>query len=103
MTEERLGFNPLKSVIRDTRKEKPSAKKKSGKVELTEAEERFFADIDRGVKHVYVGKRGSQEGVRMKRVLVHLPYDYVEQLRTEAEIAIPRKTISEVIREKLGV
>ena len=50
-----------------------------------------------GVTNFYINK----EDELFQRILIHIPFDLAESLRLEAFNAIPRKTFSEVVREKL--
>ena len=55
--------------------------------------------IERGeTTNYYINKR---TGELMQRILVHLPLELVENLKREAFESIPRKTVSELIREML--
>ena len=56
--------------------------------------------VERGeTTNYYINKK---TGELMQRILVHLPLELVEDLKREAFESIPtRKTVSELIREKL--
>lgn len=96
---ERLGYNPLESLIQDTRKGKQK-KQKSGKIETQEVKTPRSQDVRTSKllskKNFYESKRTGQI---IQKVTIHLPFELVEELKIEA--LRERKTLSEIVREKL--
>lgn len=104
MSKKRMGIDPLESpvervLIKDTKKsghrdiEKPKKAKKRSARELQVREMLKSGESS----NYYLNK----EGELIQRILVHLPFDLAEKIRTEAFESVPRKTFSELIREKL--
>ena len=103
----RLGTNPLDDLIKDTRTSGKQDTKKSGYHDIAISEE-MFKESERSKQIREVIKEGkttnyylSKDGEIMQRVLIHLPLELTEKLKRQAFEAIPRMTLSGLIRKKL--
>lgn len=99
-----MGIDPLESpveraLIKDTKTSRRRDIVKSKPGEKMSAREKQVRETIRREKSstFYLNK----EGELIQRILVHLPFDLAEKLRIEAFESVPRKTFSELIREKL--
>jgi len=96
---ERLGYNPLENLIQDTRKGKQK-RRESGKAETQEVKTPRNQDVRTSEllskKNFYESKRTGQI---IQKVTIHLPFELVEELKIAA--LRERKTLSEIVREKL--
>ena len=99
----RMGYDPLTGMgtekKKDTKKPRKHDKIKQGNNDIADKRKEMVrkAMRDGTIKNIYE----NRDGDIMQRVLIHLPYDLVERLRTEAFEAIPRRSLSRMIREKL--
>jgi len=89
MNQSRLGGDPLeRTLIRDTRKDKPEARPKpsrpaSGKPGPGGAEKKIMEAMKDGRgKNYYL--RGRKEKELLQKVLIYLPFEMVRQLKKEA-------------------
>lgn len=99
MTKKRVGFNPLESVIKDTRTPEQQKGKKPRKQAVKKAESQDVKTAGlpeglRGKKNFYLNK----EGEIIQKITLHLPLKLVDQLKREA--LDKRITVSEIIRER---
>lgn len=103
----RLGTNPLDDLIKDTRTSgKPDIKKPKNRditiSEKTSKEPERFKQIRKIIEE---GKTTnyylSKDGEIMQRVLIHFPLELAEKLKKQAFEAVPRITLSSLIRKKL--
>lgn len=96
---ERLGSDPLESLIQDTR-EKKSRRHEVQKSENKEIKKSRSQDVMKSrllsKKNYYESKRTGQI---IQKVTIHLPIELVENLKIKA--LKERKTLSEIVREKL--
>ena len=96
---ERLGYNPLENLIQDTRKGKQK-RREFGKAETKEIKTSRNQDVRTSKllskKNFYESKRTGQI---IQKVTIHLPFELVEELKIAA--LRERKTLSEIVREKL--
>ena len=99
MEKKRVGYNPLESVIKDTRTPKQRETKKPKKQEVKNAESQDVKTAGlpeglKGKKNFYINK----EGEIIQKITLHLPLKLVDQLKREA--LDKRITVSEIIRER---
>jgi len=103
----RMGDDPFE-WIPDAKEEKAKPRKKALKEgealppsEILSMEER----LERGRQAAEMGIAPSlyinKKGELMQKILLHLPFERALVLRDEAYNSMPRKSLSEVIREKL--
>jgi len=96
---ERLGYNPLENLIQDTRRKKPR-RQESRKAEPQDVKTSRSQDVRTSKllskKNFYESKRTGQI---IQKVTIHLPFELVEELKITA--LKERKTLSEIVREKL--
>jgi len=98
----RLGFDPTeqrKAQIREAvRIEKPG-RSEAGKLDSPGARESGLQEVERSrllqQKNFYENKKGEL----IQKVTLHLPFEMVERFKIKALKS--RKTLSEIIREKL--
>ena len=99
MKKDRLGSNPLDNLIQDTRKGK-SERQEIRKSKRQEVKKSRLQDVKASKllmkKNYYESKRTGQI---IQKVTIHLPVDLVEDLKLEA--LRERKTLSEIVRERL--
>jgi hypothetical protein len=99
-----MGIDPIeslveRSLIKDTKTSRlrDIAKPQPGK-KMSAREKQNRETLEREKSSTFYLNR---VGELIQRILVHLPFDLAEQLRVEAFESVPRKTFSELIREKL--
>ena len=101
----RLGSGPdvIKAQVREgARLGIPDSKESAIKYQISDIrasrKENILRAIEEGkTSNYYLGK----DGQLMTKLLIYLPWEMAERLREEAKNTFPKKSMSEIVREKL--
>lgn len=106
MNQSRLGGDPLeRTLIRDTREDKPEARPRSsrpavGKATLSGAEKKILEAMKEGRGKNYYLRGRDQDKELLQKVLIYLPFELVNRLKKEA--IDERISMSALIQKRLG-